>query len=710
MRKRTVLIVDDQEINRAFLGKVLEAEYSLLYAENGHVALKCLREHANIISAIFLDIIMPDMDGYEFLREMKADRRIANIPVIVSSQLIEETDEVQALALGAQDFIAKPYKPVIIRQRLSNIIQLREQSAIVNSMQCDYLTGLYNKEFFCRQVEMVLGENPSIKYDLVFIGIERFKLINDAYGIKKGDEVLKYVADAISEFSVGRKICARFYADNFFAFGEHATYTNDFLKPFIDKIKECPVKMGIKVHCGVLENIDTSTEIARLCDLAKMAGDMNRGKYNDYFTLYSEELKTRMKNEQFILSSMHSALEQGQFQVYYQPKYDLHANAVAGAEALVRWINPEKGVMPAGEFIPIFEKNGFITELDKYVWECTCKSLRRWMDEGQPALSISINMSRADIYNPSILPFLLEITNKYRIPIQCLHLEITESAYTENPEQIIEAVHKFREAGFIVEMDDFGTGYSSLNMLSGMPIDILKLDMRFIQKEAEKASGRGIISFIISLAKWMGLVVIAEGVETEDQIEILRSMDCNYVQGYYYAKPMATEEFEHFLKESRTIEIPVGKQITNQNNICKHQRISRPENGKVMLIVDDVTINRMTLATFFEEDYLIVEKDDGLDAWEYLDKHYEKVEVVMLDLLMPVMDGFELLQKIRQDRRMKDLPVIITSQGDLGAEQKTLEMQANDYIVKPYDQYKVYQRVYNVVGNYRYQSMIAKDK
>ncbi len=225
---------------------------------------------------------------------------------------------------------------------------------------------------------------------------------------------------------------------------------------------------------------DDSIPVEEMCQRARLATDQNKGNY-DMFTYYDESIRDKVLEEQFILSNMDRALEQKQFHVYYQPKYDLQTEMIAGAEALVRWIHPQKGFMSPGAFIPLLEKNGFITKLDRYVWERVCEDMQRWMEMGNPPLAISINVSRADLYNPKLTDIMLDLVAKYKIPLHYLHLEITESAYTNNPEQIITVVNRLRKLGFVIEMDDFfGSGYSSLNMLAEMPVDVLKLDMRFI--------------------------------------------------------------------------------------------------------------------------------------------------------------------------------------------------------------------------------------
>lgn len=700
--KRTILIVDDQSINRRILDKLLRDEYNIMTAENGQAALEILHSNSDVISAVLLDIVMPVMDGYDVLREMKANPALSKIPVIVSSQKDGDEAEVKALSLGAMDFIAKPYKADIIRHRLANTIEFRETAAMINKAERDELTGLYNKQFFMEKVREELDKNPDKKYDLICLGIEKFKLVNDTFGPAKGDELLKFMGSVMSESDGGMNISGRFMADLFFTLVEHNDhYTNEAFKRFEEIINQFPIDIDIKINCGIYEIGNLSNPISVMCDRAQLAAEKNKGKYDAYFTLYDDSLRQQLLKEQFITSTMQTALEQHQFIVYYQPKYDLNNEHVAGAEALVRWIHPERGFMSPGEFIPIFEKNGFITQLDQYVWEKACRDIRSWIDKGFPTVSISVNVSRADIYNPKLVDILLGLIAKYNIPIHYLHLEITESAYTDNPDQIIQVVNRMRDVGFVVEMDDFGSGYSSLNMLAEMPVDILKLDMRFMQSEANYASGKGILSFVISLAKWLNLAVVAEGVETADQIITLRSMDCNYVQGFYFARPMCLEDFETLLTSSNTVEMICNSQTVRQFVDKSETDRTRAASDKVILVVDDIEINRAVLVSMFDTEYNVVEMENGKTAWDYLVEHHKEVELVMLDLLMPVMDGFQLLERIRDNEEMHDLPVIITSQGDKDSEERALGMEADDFISKPYNPAIIKHRVNNVLASHR---------
>jgi len=709
MIKRTILIVDDQEINRRILKKLLESEYVILEAADGREALGLMRQNAEVISAIMLDIVMPVMSGYEVLEAMMSDAVLSKIPVIVSSQKDGDEAEIKALSLGAQDFIAKPYKSEIIKRRLSNTIKLRETASLINKVERDELTGLYNKQFFIEKVYEQLHGSSDKKYDIISFGIERFKLINETYGLSKGDELLCFIADQLKT-EKRPVLSARFNADHFFLLAEH----RDFYKPeyftvHIDKVNNFLTDMNVNINCGIytIDNIDTPVSV--MCDRAQLAAEKNKGIYDTPYSMYDDSIRRRLHDEQFIIGNMKTALESNQFQVYYQPKYDLNNELVAGAEALVRWIHPERGIISPGAFIPLFEKNGFITQLDRYVWETACRDIRSWMDKGYSKISVSVNVSRADIYNPHLTDILLELIAKYEIPIRYLHLEITESAYTDNPDQIIVAVNKLRNLGFIIEMDDFGSGYSSLNMLAEMPVDVLKLDMHFIQSETSRTSGKGILSFVISLAKWLNLAVVAEGVETAEQISTLRSMECNYVQGFYFAKPMKQSDFDTLLKTSKTTEMICSSQTIRQY-VSKDS--GKKSSGKMreMLIVDDIELNRIILSEAFGDEYTTIECENGSVALEYLKENYSKVEIVLLDLLMPVMDGYQLLDKIRSDPNMKDMPVIITSQGDSESEHRALQMQADDFISKPYNPDIIRHRVHNVLASHQLVRMKSENR
>lgn len=549
--RKKILVVEDNELNRSLLCEILTSDYDVLEAENGQEALEVLKQYGEEISLILLDIIMPVMDGYTFMAIAKSEPLYSCIPIIVTTQNDGESDEIAALSHGATDFVAKPYRPQIILHRVASIINLRETAAMINMLQYDQLTGLNSKAFFYQQARALLKSNPDRKYELIGSDVENFKLINDVFGTQAGDRLLCGIADVYREKIAVGGICGRINADKFVCIRECSdsykdemfAEANEYINNLFD-IKNIDIKWGIYT----VDKQDISVE--QMCDRVMLAACNIKGKYGKYFARYDDNLRNKMLKEQAITNSMEKALAEEQFQVYMQPKYRIKDEKLIGAEALVRWNHPEWGFQSPDEFIQLFEKNGFITKLDQFVWDKTCEVLHKWDDKGYQKIAVSVNVSRADIYNTDIKDILIKTVEKYNIPPSRLHLEITESAYTETMGQIIETVDSLRKSGFIIEMDDFGSGYSSLNMLNEMPIDILKLDMKFIRNETAKPRANGILQFIINLARWLNLSVVAEGVETKEQLDRLNEIGCDYVQGYYFSKPITCEEFEILLAES----------------------------------------------------------------------------------------------------------------------------------------------------------------
>ncbi len=551
MAKRKILVIEDNYLNRSLLCEILKPDYDVVEAENGREALERLQQYAGDFSLILLDIVMPVMDGYEFLAEVKGTPRFSSIPVIVTTQNDGESEEVAALSCGAADFVAKPYKPQIILHRVASIIHLRETAALVNEFQYDRLTGLYSKGFFCRQVEELLRRNPEKEYDIICSDIVNFKLVNDVFGIPAGDRLLKAITQCYTENTRGREICSHFHADQFACIIEHKwEYTEKMFQDACAQINALSQTQNIVVKWGIYRVEDMNVPVEQMCDRALLAARSIKGQYKKYFAYYDGVLRSKLLREQEIVDSMESALTEGQFEIYLQPKYSIKKNRMVGAEALIRWNHPQWGLQSPALFIPLFERNGFITRLDQYVWDQTCAVMRDWAERGLPPLPISVNVSRADIYNVDLADILTGLLQKYGLLPSSLHLEITESAYTENPRQIIDTVSRLRGMGFVVEMDDFGSGYSSLHMLHEMPVDILKLDMKFIQSEPATLVNQEIMRFIISLANLMKLGVVAEGVETAEQLERLREIGCECVQGYYFSKPLPVKEFELLIKEA----------------------------------------------------------------------------------------------------------------------------------------------------------------
>lgn len=555
---KRILVVEDNELNRAMLLDILADRYTILEAENGQQALDILHSTREYISLILLDVIMPVMDGYTFLDIIKQDPRLSLIPVIVMTQSSSEESEVTALAHGATDFVPKPYRPKVLLHRIASIIHLQETAAMINQFQYDRLTRLYSKEFFFQKAQEILTSNPDKAYNLVCANIVNFKLYNDTFGIPAGDQLLKNFAAGIADHLRGEGICGRLSGDRFAFLQERGRETAQ--RAIFDRMRRAGVPenlRNVEVKWGIYEIVDRTLPMEYMCDRAMLAADSIKGLYNRSIAIYDDILRRKLLREQSITSSMEAALAGDQFTVYFQPKYRVSDSSLCGAEALVRWTHPEWGFMSPNEFIPLFEKNGFISRLDQFVWERCCQMLRQWQDKGYPPLPVSVNVSRADIYQSDLAGLLLNLTKKYSVDPKLLHLEITESAYTENSKQIISTVDQLRARGFIVEMDDFGSGYSSLNMLSQLKLDVLKLDMKLIQNETSQNFDRGIVRLLVEMAHRLNLSVVAEGVETQRQLGRLQEIGCDYVQGFLFSKPLPQEDYDALLgRFAQLMDIP----------------------------------------------------------------------------------------------------------------------------------------------------------
>lgn len=412
----------------------------------------------------------------------------------------------------------------------------------------DELTGIYNKQAFYAKTKEMLLDNPDKNFDLLRINIERFKVLNDLFGESTGDKLLRYIGKFLKEINLPLCVSGRLYADNFVVCYEAGK--GDSLR-MINTLQMVADSFAINnrtiLSFGLYRIDDKTLPVSVMCDRANMALWKAKGNFKNPYCEYDEKMRQQVLKEQKIINAMEMAIQNKEFTLYLQPKYDIEKGTIIGAEALVRWISLENGFISPGDFIPVFENNGFVYEVDKFIWEESCRYLRKWLDEGREVHTISVNVSRIDLYVPKLVQHLVDLREKYQLPSQYLELEITESAYTEDPEQIITITRQLREAGFVILMDDFGTGYSSLNMLKDIQIDVLKLDMGFLKSSDYSAKGGNILTAILKMAESLKMQTIAEGVETKEQVEFLKSIGCKYVQGFYYSKPLPVGEFEKLI-------------------------------------------------------------------------------------------------------------------------------------------------------------------
>lgn len=819
-KERTILIVDDMEVNRFILRTIFQDEYNIVEAENGSKALEILNSGEEI-SAILLDIMMPVMNGIEFLKKMKEEPKFSKIPVLVNTQLGEEKNEIIVLELGADDFIIKPYNANIVKRRVHNIIskyvlerekleaKLRDTKqhldSVINTIpggivtfeiskdqihvvylndgmkrmlgykngesknemlvtsdldfvikedrknliklvfakaekgepihtmfrvltknkNCiwldmdavkfkeeenkkiyhaiftdmtvekemseeleyralhDLLTGLYNQETFYEKTAELLKLSQPKDYEIIYWNIERFKGINDLFGKEVGDKVIVIMAEYLEKKFGKIGLCGRLSADHFVSCVKAGQFDYEVvLEELHTEFKKINIYYSVSVLCGIYEVSDLSLDVALMCDRAKLAAERIKNNFLHPIGIFHEQFRDSYIVEQELIGEMERALKNGDFYIVLQPIYNTTTGRPVSAEALVRWSHPEKGTIFPGVFIPLFEQNGFITELDEYVWEQVCKSLADMKKNGEHILPISINLSRLDLFEENVCEKIEKLIKKYELDPWMLKLEITESAYTDNSQQLAETLLKLKNMGFEILMDDFGSGYSSLNMLKNIPVDILKIDMKFIDNLELSERGASILVSVNRMAKLLNMIVVAEGVETKYQYEFMRDIGCDRIQGYYFSKPVEIDAFREIVKDD-----------ANNRMIPMTTDYRR-----TILIVDDVELTRVSLMSGLEDDYRMIEAENGQEAMEILQGNQFRVDLIITDIIMPVMDGIQMLKEIKENVVLSAIPILVVSGlDDMESERQALEAGAMDFIRKPFDAEAMLHKVQNLL-------------
>lgn len=423
----------------------------------------------------------------------------------------------------------------------------------VYTLEHDSLTGLFTRSAVYRRVNKLFKEYPDREYDVLVADIRNFKMINGIHGNKKCDELLCYLAEQYSK-EVRESVCGRYGGDIFILF--FPSMYNNGAEYFINRTKEilrnAPIK-NITIKYGFYKHVDKSVPVNLISDRALMAAKSIANNYDYIFASYDGDVSKQHEKEQFMESNFEAALKNGEFKVWFQPKYDLKTETLCGAEALVRWIKPDGSVISPADFIHVFEEDGLIVHLDEYVFKTVCNQIKFWYDQNTKILPISINLSRTTLHHEGIIDKYKNILLDSGIPIDCISLEITESA-TFSDKSLVNLVKELQNAGFTLDMDDFGTGSSSLSSLNIFPFNVIKIDKSLIDYIGTK-DGEELLRLTINLLHFKKLKVIAEGVEYKNQIDFLKSLDCDIVQGFYYSKPLPydqwIEKIIEFYKENK---------------------------------------------------------------------------------------------------------------------------------------------------------------
>ena len=550
--KRLILIVDDEKTTRDLMRRITENDFRVLFAENGTQTLEMIKENADYLSLILLDLILPDIDGFEIMKQIRTNEKTKDIPIIVLTS--DKEAEVKSLEFGASDFIVKPFRsPESILARMQRAVELYEDRMIIQSTERDEVTGLFTRDYFYRYCERYDRFHPELDMDCVIIDINHFHVINELYGRETGDRVLIHLGEFLKEMREETGcIVGRIQGDKFLMYIKNGAVDH------IERSRELNSHFAnfrdlrVTARCGIYANADKQIPVQRRFDRALRASNTIKGNLSSLVAFYDSEIHEKKIFEQRLLNEIEEAIADGQFYLEYQPKYSIEGDEpeMVSAEALVRWHHPQLGVISPGVFIPILEHNGLIHKLDFFIWGKAMELEGRIKKELGVVVPISVNVSRMDLYHHDLLEYLDEILEKNDLDRNGIFLEITESAYADDIEnKITDMIDRLSAEGYKIEMDDFGTGYSSLNMLADIPVDVLKLDMRFVQNLRSNEKQEMLVKMVVNIAEHMGLQVIAEGVEDEDQVEFLKSVGCDIIQGFYFSKPLSEEDYISLVRE-----------------------------------------------------------------------------------------------------------------------------------------------------------------
>lgn len=419
----------------------------------------------------------------------------------------------------------------------------------------DELTGAPDEKAFLEETQKILRQSGRERYAVISFHVNRFKYINDLFGYENGDKVLKGIYWAITSNLMEPELCARRNADRFLLLIKYRrrndleSKLNKISADIYHTIEFYGIHYTLKFCMGVYEcGKDSSLGVAAMVDRAVIAQNSVEPEDSVIYRFFTETMRTEEIIGKNMEDRLLSALENHEFILYYQPKYRLDTGVLAGCEALVRWKTDENTLVPPNEFIPVFEKSRAILPLDRYIFEEACRAVRRWLDSGKRVVPVSVNLSRMHLLDLSFIEDYKAAADSWRVPLELLELELTESAFSENESAMRSAAKKLHKHGFSLSIDDFGTGYSSLGMLKDIPADTLKLDRSFLLGSSDSARGKKLIENVVRLVRDLGMTPLAEGVETKEQVEFLKEIRCDLAQGYYYAKPLPVLEYEKLLQ------------------------------------------------------------------------------------------------------------------------------------------------------------------
>lgn len=548
--RRKLLLVGEQDGGHEELLGLLGQDYEILEARGVEQGLSLLNAHYLQLSAVLVELDLALADNCHFLVTAGRDALLRTVPIVIlAGESIESQAEEQCLREGAVEFVLHPFDPPVVRSRIRNITRLREAAASLRIIERDDLTGLYTRPAFYHHARAYMNADPSADYIICISDVENFRMLNVDLGRERGDEVLCYLADYFYH-ATPDGVCGRLAGDQFVVLARsRADRQLDWVEQMIADITAHAPVPGLVIKCGLYEHIDTSLPVSEICDRAMLAVRSVKHNYKKSFATYDAQISQKHYRDKSFEARFPAAIRQEEFVVWYQPQYDPRTGGIVGAEGLVRWRGADGTILSPGAFLPVFESDGLIADLDEYVFARVCALQSRRQAQGSRLLPISVNLSRNSMYKENLVERYTQIVRQAGISPDLVPIEITETAAMSS-EEIRPLVSALHEAGFTLHMDDFGSGRSSMSSLNILPLDVVKLDKSLVDYIGDP-QGEKILRSTIALASDLGLRIVAEGVEHKEQADFLRESGCDEIQGFYYSEPLPQEEFERRVDEEK---------------------------------------------------------------------------------------------------------------------------------------------------------------
>jgi diguanylate cyclase (GGDEF)-like protein len=566
--RSTILIVDDEIVSRYTVEILLESEgYNLVFAENGEEALKKAIEL--IPDLMLLDVMMPGMNGFQVCQQLRANPRLAELPVVMVTALDDRESRLQGLEVGADDFMSKPFDQAELRARVRTITRLNRYRRLVETEEqlaflanYDVLTGLPNRTLLLERTQQAIGHASSIPQGIVilFIDLDGFQIINDSLGHELGDSVLKEAAHRLTEELPKNTTIARLGGDEFAVMQEVSdplktgSYIAQCLLEKLSKpinLNDHDIVITSSIGISVYPNDGENSLILLKNANTAMSRAKSHGKNNYQF--FTAEMNTAALERLILENQLRKVLIQNELKVYYQPLVELSSGKIMGVEALLRWQHPTQGLLSPTKFIPIAEEMGLISQIGEWVLRTACYQTQNWLKQGF-LLQISVNVSGKQFQQPNLLEIIKNVLHETELSPTQLELELTESILMQegkgSEDHCFTILSHLQDLGVQIAIDDFGTGYSSFSYLKRFPLNTLKIDRSFVKDICHNSDDAAITSAIIAMAHGLQLNVVAEGVENSEQVAFLHLRHCEVGQGFLFSRPQPAEQITQLLQHS----------------------------------------------------------------------------------------------------------------------------------------------------------------